>query len=297
MKKALIVINGFSKNRNLIEKAGRLQEALSERNIKSDIVLATKLLAMTNGIANNVTISEDYAFCLYLDKDSYLCHALSFLMPVYNSYESLVLSDDKMLTLQALQGQGIVAPLTISAPLCYVDNPEKEHIEEFLGGVEKRLSYPLVFKECHGSLGRQVRLIHDHEELVQCYMEHCQMPHLYEKYVPYHPGEDYRLIVIGDRVVASMLRKNEKDFRSNIALGGKGYDATASIPKSFKDVAVASAKALQLDYAGIDLAIGMDGEPVFLEANGNAFFSEIERVSHVDIASLLVEYILEKRRN
>lgn len=294
--RALIVINGYSRNGNLLEKADRLQESLRERDIPADIVKASDLLSFSDGLSCGVMNVEDYSFALYLDKDSYLAKALSFSMPIFNSYLSLVLSDDKMLTLQALQGQGIPAPLTLSAPLCYVENPDTETISSFLDNVEKTLSYPLVFKACHGSLGKQVLLIRDRKELEEVYLKNIRIPHLYEKYLPYHPGEDYRLIVIGDKVVAAMLRRNDKDFRSNIALGGVGYDVTKTIGEGFKKMAIRATKALSLDYAGIDLAIGKDGKPVFLEANGNAFFHEIEKVSHVDIASLLVDHILSKIR-
>ena len=128
----------------------------------------------------------------------------------------------------------------------------------------------------------------------RCYYENCHLPHLYEAYLPFHPGRDYRLITIGERVVACMERVNERDFRSNIALGGKGFDVTDSLPDTYKEVALKAAKALLLDYAGIDIAIGKDGEPLFLEANGNAFFSEIEKVTGIDIASLLVDHVLRK---
>ena len=291
---ALIVINGYTHNASLLKKASRLKEALFSKGVSSDILLSTSLLAISTGDENRVSLPARYDFCFYLDKDSYLCRALSLLMPVFNSYESLLLSDDKMLTLQALQGTGIKAPETIAAPLCYVDRPDRKAAEAFLDGVERRLSYPLVFKACHGSLGRQVRRIEDRKDLESCYYENCHLPHLYEAYLPFHPGRDYRLITIGERAVACMERVNERDFRSNIALGGKGFDVTDSLPDTYKEVALKAAKALLLDYAGIDIAIGKDGEPLFLEANGNAFFSEIEKVTGIDIASLLVDHVLRK---
>ena len=86
-----------------------------------------------------------------------------------------------------------------------------------------------------------------------------------------------------------MERKNEHDFRSNIALGGKGYDVTDSIEEVYKEVAIKASEALDLDYAGIDLARGKNGEPIFLEANG-----KVEKVTHIDIANEVVKMIINR---
>ena len=91
-----------------------------------------------------------------------------------------------------------------------------------------------------------------------------------------------------------MERINEADFRSNIALGGKGLDATNTIPESFKDMAIKASSVLKLDYAGIDIAMDDDGSPLFLEANGNAFFTEIEKVTNINIAKEIVKMILKR---
>ncbi len=293
--KALIVINGYSENRSLLRKVGRLIDALDVYAIDADVEKATRLLALSEGNTGKVLLEgRKYDFCLYLDKDAYLAKALSEAMPLFNSYRSLILSDDKMKTLQALKGTGIKAPKTISAPLCYVENPDPREVTFFLHQVENILSFPLVFKACHGSLGKQVALIKDRHELFSCYRQNRHIPHLYEEYLPYHPGHDYRLFVVGEKVVAAMERINEKDFRSNIALGGRGEDVTKTIPDAYKEVAIRASKELDLLYGGIDIAIGKDGEPIFLEANGNAFFDEIERVTKVDVASLVVNEVLER---
>lgn len=291
---ALILINGYSKNRNCLSKARRLQEELGRRDVASDIVEATRLLAYSDGTTDGFFAEGQYDFCIDLDKDIYLAKAIEDTMPLFNSSRSLLLSDDKMKTLLALKGASVPCPLTIAAPLCYVPDPDPAEVARFLDGVEERLGYPLVYKACHGSLGKEVRLIRDRAELERCYLENKALPHLYEKFLSAHEGRDYRVIVVGDRVVAAMERVNERDFRSNIALGGKGYDATRTIPEAFKEVALRASKALDLDYAGIDLAISKDGGPLFLEANGNAFIEAIEKVTKINVAGAFVDHILGK---
>ncbi len=296
MKKVLIVINSYSISENIIYKSTRLKEELLKYKIESDIVKANQLLVKTKGNELDLEYLTDYYFAIYLDKDNYLAKAISLKIPLYNNYESLILSDDKMLSILNLYNSNIKAPLTISCPLCYIDEPKVDEVKLFLDDVEKALSYPMVFKLTHGSLGKQVFLINNRKELEEYYSMYKKVPHIYEEYLNYHIGDDYRVIVVGDEVIASMERVNKNDFRSNIALGGKGYDVTNTLNDSYKQLAIKAAKCLKLDYAGIDIAKGKDDEPIFIEANGNAFFTEIEKVTSINIASHFIKYILRKEK-
>ena len=51
---------------------------------------------------------------------------------------------------------------------------------------------------------------------------------------------------------------------------------------------------LELDYAGIDILIGNNNEPIFCEANSNAFFQGIEKYSGVNIAREYAKHIFNK---
>lgn len=296
MKKALAIVNGFTLNQNNLYKIQRLKEELSFYQIELETKDAISLLPYCYGDKIEIPFLQDYLFAIDLDKDRYLAKAISDYLPLYNSYEAIMLSDDKMSSILALKGTKIPVPLTIPAPLCYAYHPDPKKEKEFLDKVEEALSYPLVFKECHGSLGAQVKLIHNREELEAIYQEKKETPHLYEKFLSSHIGHDYRIIVIGDKAVACMERINQHDFRSNIALGGIGKDVTNTLSPAFISLAEKATRALKLDYAGIDVAIQDDGSPCFLEANGNAFFTEIEKVTKVNVTKLLVEHILKKEK-
>jgi gamma-F420-2:alpha-L-glutamate ligase len=293
MKKCLLVTNGFSRNPNNQYKIKRLTEEFHERGFVAETKDAIELLPYSDGNDTYLDLAE-YAFAIDLDKDMYLARILSQKLPLFNSYESMMLSDDKMMSILCLRKSGIVAPITIPAPLCYAAKPDLDDVSRFLDKVENALSYPLVFKECHGSLGRQVLLIHDRKELEDVERKYSATQHLYEQFLSRHQGHDYRIIVIDGKVIACMERVNKDDFRSNIALGGKGYDVTSTLDDSFKEVALKATKALGLLYAGIDVGISDDDKPMFIEANGNAFFTEIEEVTHINIASILVDAILNK---
>ena len=89
-----------------------------------------------------------------------------------------------------------------------------------------------------------------------------------------------------------MLRKNDVDFRSNIALGGKGY--LVKPDDKYLELASKIASKLGLTYCGIDLMIGEDDIPYLAEVNSNAFFTEIEKISKVNVTKLVVEAIAKK---
>lgn len=287
-------MNSYSDNPNNEYKYQRLKDEFLPYGVRLDKADALSLLPFCYGDETVIEKLVGYDFVIYLDKDNYLAKAISEKVKMFNSYESLVLSDDKMLSILQLEHQGVHAPLTIPAPLCYLEKNNKEKEEFFLSSLEKNLGYPMVFKENHGSLGKQVRLISSREELEKTYQGYKKIPHLYEKFLSKHRGHDFRLIVVDKKVVAVMERINEADFRSNIALGGRGKDATDTIPESFKDMAIKVSTALKLDYAGIDIAMDDDGSPMFLEANGNAFFTEIEKVTNINIAKEIVKMILKR---
>jgi RimK family alpha-L-glutamate ligase len=295
MKKCLLVINGFARNPNNTYKVKRLTEEFRLRGVVAETKDAIELLPLCDGEDIRLDLSS-YSFAIDLDKDAYLAKVLSMKLPLFNSYESMMLSDDKMMSILKLQGYGIKAPITIPAPLCYLDSPDDMDVKRFLDKVETVLSYPLVFKQCHGSLGRQVLLIHNRDELERIEKKYRQSEHLYEQFLSKHQGHDYRIIVIDDKVIACMERRNEHDFRSNIALGGIGRDVTNTLADNYKELALRATKALGLLYAGIDVGTSDEDKPVFIEANGNAFFTEIEQVTKINIAAVLVDSILKRTK-
>ena len=116
-------------------------------------------------------------------------------------------------------------------------------------------------------------------------------PHLFQEYIPFKKGVDVRVIVIGGKAVACMERRNDNDYRSNVGQGGQGVKI--ELPESFKAVAENCAEILGLDYCGVDLLYGKDGEPIVCEVNSNAFFDGIESVSGVNVAKKYAEYIIK----
>lgn len=288
MAKGLCIVNGYSSLQGPRHFYERMKEELEKKNVGLSLLKATNFLSEIDGNGIIEILRGMFSFVLFLDKDAYLAAALEGQgYRLFNKAEAIRLSDDKMLTSLALAGHGIRMPKTIGAPLNYVGG----HDDGFLRLVQKELSYPLIAKCSYGSLGREVKLINNYEELEAFEDQNAFKSHLYQEYISSSKGTDYRLIVVGGHFVAGMRRHNDRDFRSNLACGGVGEKV--DIPEGYIYMAEKAAKLLGLDYAGVDLLVGSEGEPLLSEVNSNAFLEGIEKTTGINVAAAYADYIVK----
>ena len=288
MKKGLIIVNGYGLAQGIEHQVFRLKEEFSKKDVSIDVHKNNELLTY---IENNdiKTKLPKYDFVLYLDKDRFVARMLEKLgYRLFNSAQAIELCDDKMLTHITLANNGIKMPTTMSSTLCYTDNGDRSILNE----VESKLSFPLIVKENYGSLGRQVYLINNHEELLEVENKLIHTPHIYQEFISSSRGKDYRIIVIGNKVVAYMKRENKHSYLSNLACGGSA--SVVELPQSYLDTAVKCSKILGLDYCGVDILEGPNKKPIVSEVNSNAFYEGIEKTTHINVAKAYVEYILNK---
>lgn len=286
----LIIINGYTKYLSSINQANRLVEEFKLLNVDVEIKKSTDIIYY---YSNNKYIVDlpKYDFVIYLDKDKYLSRILfDNGYRLFNSPQSIEDCDDKMITHIKLSKHHIPMPNTIGAPLCYCESNDYS----FLDKVIEQINFPIVVKECYGSKGEQIYLAKNKEQLINIENKLRYKPHLYQQFI-YPGGEDYRLILIDHKVVAMMKRKNDNDFRSNIALGGEGI--IVDLPKSFTDLAIQVSYILDLDYCGIDLLKDEFNNPLVCEVNSNAFFEGIEKATKVNVAKKYCEFIISKINN
>lgn len=287
--RAVVLVNAYIRTAGMIRQAERIAEELRGLGVQTEIEKNGNFLCEVQ--KNDVKLSRNCDFVVYLDKDKYLSRMLERCgIRLFNRAQAVELCDDKMLTTIALAGAGVKLPDTVAAPLCYYSDASVS--EEWIRGIEERLGYPMVIKKSFGSWGMDVRLVSSREELRRAAEEYKMFPHLYQKKVG-KSGEDIRVLVVGGKAIACMKRKNEGDFRSNIEAGGKGYAIELS-PK-FREAAETCAKMLGLDYCGVDL-LDEGGVPYVCEVNSNALFNEAERVTGVNVAGAFAEHILRTLR-
>lgn len=294
MKRAWLVTNEFLNTEKYSELNMWLVKAAEKYNIELVVKTNAELLIDISGlqVIQNLIEIEKPEFVLFWDKDIRLASFLESLsIKVFNSSKSIEICDNKAMTHIALNQKNIKMPKTIIAPMTY-DNIGFTNYE-FVAMMKKQLSYPIVVKECFGSFGQQVYLAHDDDELMSCVEKIGAKPFLFQEYIQSSFARDIRLNVVGNQVVATMYRYSDTgDFRANISNGGKmkSFEPT----KQQVQLAVDCAKALGLDFAGVDLLFDENEEPIVCEVNSNAHFKNIYDCTGVNVAEHIIGYICNK---
>lgn len=288
IKKGLIVTNGYGLADGIKHQVARLTEEFAKLNVELDIKKNNELLAyIENGVIKSNLHS--YSFVIYLDKDRYIADLLEKSgYRLFNSMNSIIKCDDKMLTHICLANHDIKMPTTISSTLCYRDDGNRNYLND----VGKRLGYPMIVKENYGSLGKQVYLVKNRAELEDIENKLIHIPHIFQQFIKSSKGKDYRIIVIGHKVAAYMKRENKNSYLSNLATGGTAH--VVELPSEYLDLAVKASEILGLDYCGVDVLEGENGEPILSEVNSNAFYEGIEKVTGANVAGEYAKYILNK---
>lgn len=271
-------------------KIERFKEEFSKQGIKLEVFLNDGTLA--NIVDSEIKINLPKCdFIIYLDKDIYLARLLEKAgYRLFNKADFIKLCDDKVLTFIACANKGIRMPKTFAGPLMYRDLTEENFA--FLKTVEKELGYPMVVKKVYGSLGEGVYLVNSYDELKKLYSEIFRNPILFQEYIPSSKGKSLRIMVIDQKVVGGFIRYNHVDFRSNFGETADGR--TLDNPEKYFSFAQDIADKLQIEYAGIDLLVGEDDNPILCEINSNAFFEEFEKVTGINVAEKVVDLIKRK---
>ena len=173
VRRAVVVINAYTSLKSELHQPYAIAGALNARGVETEV--------LRNGLF-------PARLCVYLDKDKYLSKLLERAgMRLFNSSDAVEVCDDKLLTSIALSG---IAPMprTLPAPLCYT--PGASVKEEMLLRAEQLLGYPMVLKECFGSLGKGVHLVHDRRELEAVTAGLKGVPHLFQAFIKESAGED-----------------------------------------------------------------------------------------------------------
>lgn len=274
-----LIVNEFLHSEKFDECSRRFEQEARALNIE--------LLSLTNACLSKDSEKPD--FILFWDKDIALAKLLEEEgIPVYNSSRSIALCDSKAETYLGLYKERIPMPKTIIAPMTY-ENVGYTNLN-FLNDIEKELPYPLVMKEAFGSFGQQVYLIQDREKLEEETKRLQGKSFLYQQYIKSSHGKDIRLQVVGDNVVAAMMRTSKTDFRANISNGGMMHPYKPT--RAQEELAIRACKAVGVCFAGVDLLFGEEGEMLVCEVNSNAHFVNIERCTGVNVAKDILQYMM-----
>lgn len=104
-----------------------------------------------------------------------------------------------------------------------------------------------------------------------------------------------RIIVLGNKVIASEFRDNLKnDFRVS-GSKEKNYYQKDFDDKTYK-IAIEATRIANLETSGVDIIFDKNNNPYLLEINTPFDFVPTQEVTNVDIAHLMVDYLINKQR-
>lgn len=205
------------------------------------------------------------------------------MMGVYSLNESVAItrSRDKLRSLQLLARKGIGLPVTGFAHSTKYTND----LISLAGGA------PLVIKMLQGTQGIGVVLAETNkaaESVIEAFRG-MKAHILVQEFIKEAGAKDIRCFVIGNKVVAGMMRSGkEGEFRSNLHRGGTAQPV--KITPEERSTAVRAAKIMGLNVAGVDMLRSNHG-PVVMEVNSSPGLEGIEKASQKNIAGLIIEFI------
>ena len=156
--------------------------------------------------------------------------------------------------------------------------------------VYNKFHKPYIAKSIEGSRGKQVFLINKRREIAPLVEEFGTGKIMIQKFFPIN--QDYRIIVIGNKVIGGMKRTGAKgEFRSNFSLGG--YVENIQVSPEFKKLALRAARVFNAEFAGVDI-IEYKGKHYILEVNIFPGFQGFEEATKINVVEKLAAYIEKK---
>jgi len=197
----------------------------------------------------------------------------------------LLTARNKYLALQALHA----AKIRIPESVLVASRNRSEDLMEYLPP-------PIVLKLLTGTQGIGVMRVRDVKEagpIIDTLSELDQMICL-QKYMP-NPGEDIRVFIVGDQVVAAMKRRAAAhEWRSNIHIGGQGVEYRLT-PEE-RENSIKAAQAVGVEVAGVDL-ISVEDKPYVIEVNASPGFRGLLSATGINAAERIVEYAVIKAKH
>ena len=196
--------------------------------------------------------------------------------PLLNRLDALLAAQDKFRTSLILAREGIATP--------------EVHVIQRASEAEAALRAlgRAVAKPLWGSLGDGIELLEGNAGMRRAQQLLEERAALYlQRYVE-HGGRDVRAFVVGGEVEAAMERiAPAGEFRTNVSIGAE--PRAIELPPEAEALAVRAARALGLDWAGVDLAFGPAG-PTVIEVNGRPNWEGIFRATGRDMAEAIAAY-------
>jgi RimK family alpha-L-glutamate ligase len=201
-------------------------------------------------------------------------------IPVTNRPSALEAAIDKYLGAARMKAAGLPVPPTIT---CERAARALEAYDELGGDV--------VVKPIFGSEGRGILRLSTRTEAEAHFREVEAAGGVFclQLYVQ-HPGHDFRILTLGNKVLCGMRRLAQEGWVTNIAQGGRALPV--EVTPELASLALRAAEAIGAEIAGVDILPDVDGNLWLLEVNAVPGWRALAPVSGVDVATEVLRYIV-----
>ncbi len=198
-----------------------------------------------------------------------------------NSADAIGLSRDKLAAHQILSYQRLPMPNT-----AFGNSPkDTSSIIKLFGDSS------LVIKLLNSTQGKGIVLAESQKaaRAVISAFRNLEANFLAQEYIKESKGQDIRCLVLGRKVIASMVRTPAAgDFKSNLHAGG--VSKSIKITAEERKLAVRASRTLGLSFSGVDLIRSNSG-PKIIEVNSSPGLQGIQSITRVDLASTIIQYL------
>lgn len=198
---------------------------------------------------------------------------------VVNPPKALECAIDKYLTTAKLAAAKIPVPDTACCQTA------QQALEWFT-----KLGGDVVIKPLFGAEGRGIVRVSDPDIAwrVCTTLERMQAAIYLQRYID-HGGCDYRVLILGQRVLGGMKRSSASDFRTNVARQGVAESHTPTDREA--ELALRAAGVVGAPFAGVDLMYDSHGHLSVIEVNAVPGWQAFARVNALDIATEFVKFL------
>lgn len=214
-----------------------------------------------------------------------ILHALTELgIPVFNTASAIERTVDKARTSLLLHHKGIPTP---HAWAC--EDLEQVH---FLTARAQREEYELVLKPLFGCQGQGVIRMGNTTHLETCEVKGGL--YYLQKFIPplqTDAWQDWRVFVVDYGCIAAMVRRG-RTWVTNVAQGAEYFPVTLN--QEMSALACQAARAVSVDYAGVDLIQSPNGDFQVLEINSIPSWKALQQTTEINIADALVKALLKR---
>jgi len=215
-------------------------------------------------------------------------HTLAELrVPVLNSAKAIEHTVDKARTSLRLHLAGINTPQTWAC--------ENKQIATQIAEQQFKKGHELVVKPLFGCQGKGIEKVNSLQQLDALspvgdafYLQQ------YIKPTTDNQWQDWRLFVIDNQVCAAMSRRSSH-WITNFAQGADCFATT--LTETMVETAINATKAIEADYAGVDLIVDEVGEFTVLEVNSVPAWKGLVHASNINVAAALAKALSTRAQN